>query len=281
MSIAALEASVHKHLTYQALPIFSATSGVMLAIAVASAARGARFVTRAGAVGVAILGATIMVLTGSAVKWWGVILAFFLSASVLTKLCRRSIPQEVADDRHGRSLAQVLANGGPATCCVIGTILGVPNIWYLLFVSAIAAVNSDTWASEVGGRWGGFPRNIVTWDTMLPGQSGGVSAVGILAAFFGAVFIALVAIAFGGALSARAVLTVIVAGLAGCLVDSVLGATLQPVYKCTACGDRTERQLHCNRSAQLCAGLGWFNTHWVNFTCGCIGAFVGALLLIA
>jgi Raf kinase inhibitor-like YbhB/YbcL family protein len=59
------------------------------------------------------------------------------------------------------------------------------------------------------------------------------------------------------------------AGLAGSLVDSLLGATWQAIYYCPACRKETERHpLHtCGTPITLLRGWRWLNNDWVNATC--------------
>jgi uncharacterized protein (TIGR00297 family) len=255
-------------------------AGALLAVTIAIAGYRARFLTASGGIGVAILGSTIMVLTGNALKWWGVILAFFISASLLTKLGgRRKASSDSTNDRSGRSLVQVLANGGPATFCIIAAQLWLQQAWYLIFVGAVAAVNADTWATEIGMRWGGTPRNITNGRAMEAGESGGVTLAGGLAACAGALFVAIAAIWLGGGIRASGVTIIAVAGVAGALADSLLGATVQSVYTCSSCERRTESSRHCGERGLISTGIPGFNTHWVNFACGCTGALVCALLI--
>ncbi|MER3405351.1 MAG: DUF92 domain-containing protein, partial [Chloroflexota bacterium] len=73
-----------------------------------------------------------------------------------------------------------------------------------------------------------------------------------------------------------------VGGLAGALLDSFLGATLQAVYVCPACGSLTELPLHsCGSVTVLRRGLPWLSNDGVNLLATAGGAVVGAVLGLA
>ena len=136
------------------------------------------------------------------------------------------------------------------------------------------------------------PRLITTGRRVEPGASGGVSLAGLAAALAGAMLEAASLVIvwpetglFGGVITPHALsmaaawlLLVALAGLAGSLVDSLLGATLQAIYYCPACHKETERHpLHsCGAATSLRRGLPWLNNDWVNAAC----TFSAALLAL-
>ena len=68
-------------------------------------------------------------------------------------------------------------------------------------------------------------------------------------------------------------------GFAGAFVDTLLGSTLQALYKCKACGSKTESLRHCERKTTLSRGIPWMNNEMVNLTSGLAGgAFASALI---
>jgi uncharacterized protein (TIGR00297 family) len=173
-----------------------------------------------------------------------------------------------------RDRGQVLANGG------LGALLVLAHAWlpdqpwpWLAYAGAMAAVNADTWATELGvlSKWP--PRRITNGALVERGASGGVSLLGSLAALAGATLIALTA-ALASARTWGIVGVVIIGGLAGSFFDSWLGATVQAIYLCPVCQKETERHpLHTCRAPTLqVRGWRWLNNDWVNFACSLVGA---------
>ena len=68
------------------------------------------------------------------------------------------------------------------------------------------------------------------------------------------------------------VIVVLFAGLLASLVDSVLGATIQAQYRCSACSKITEKTVHCDdQPTQLQSGHVWINNDVVNAFCALSG----------
>ena len=89
----------------------------------------------------------------------------------------------------------------------------------------------------------------------------------------------------GSASESRSVLwsvaAVTLAGIAGSLVDSLAGATIQAGYRCPACRKPTERRVHgCGTRTVLVRGHPWVTNDVVNAICTASGAALagGALL---
>jgi uncharacterized membrane protein len=116
--------------------------------------------------------------------------------------------------------------------------------------------------------------------TQVPrGSNGGVSLAGSVAAFVGARFVSGVAGQWTGLWST--VLMGTVAGMAGAIVDSLLGALVQARFRCVVCGRSTERTAHCDQATEHVGGLAWLRNDGVNWACAATGAAVGfALMLI-
>ncbi len=229
-----------------------------------------------------VLGA---VLTGTLVfgfgGWTGglALVGFFVSSSLLSRLFRhrkRAVEREYAKTGT-RDLGQALANGGVAA--VAALLLGVTGDMRFLgaLVGALAAANADTWATELGVLAPSPPRLITTLRTVVPGTSGAVSLTGTLAAAGGAAFVGLVAaLVQSGAWEWLP--WMVLAGLAGAFLDSLLGATVQGVYYCPDCGRETEQQRHhCGAVTRLRRGAAWLGNDLVNLLATLAGGVVGFL----
>lgn len=222
----------------------------------------------------------------SAAGWgWAVLLiAWFVASSALTRLgaaVKEARSRSTLAPSSARTARQVLANGGLyATCALVGTVSGDLR-WQLAALGALAAASADTWATEIGLRWGGTPRALFGGHPLPPGMSGGVTAAGLLGSVAGAG-----AVALGGALvcdaaGAGPLVGVATAGVLGALSDSALGAAWQTRRWCADCACFTERSVHdCGRATTHARGLPWMTNDTVNLLATGVGA-VAALAFVA
>lgn len=256
--------------------------GFLFAIVIAVAAYRARSLSRSGAWGALLVGTIIFGLGGW--RWAMLLLAFFISSSVLTRLFakRKASLNEKFDKGGQRDIGQVLANGGVASIFAGLHFFFPQATWtWAAFAASLAAVNADTWATELGVLNPSNPKLITNGKPVERGTSGGISLYGTLASIGGAAFIAVPA---GLVRPAGAFLIVtglaILGGVLGSFFDSLLGATLQAIYYCPHCEKETEKHpLHtCGTQTVQVRGLKWLNNDLVNTGCALMGAVVGFLL---
>jgi uncharacterized protein (TIGR00297 family) len=260
-------------------------TGFLLALTISSAAWAARSLSRGGAIMAVILGTTVYGFGG----WQAavVLMVFFISSSLLGRLLESlgKRPEGAYAKGGRRDAGQVLGNGLiPAVFAV--TMRFSPDApWpWLGLAGSIAAVNADTWATELGVLSPRAPRLITRLQQRVePGTSGGVSVEGTLAAVLGATLIGALAVLLVPARDAGLFLPICVGGFAGALRDSYLGATVQSLYMCSA--EKVETEQHpmhrCGSPTVHTRGWSWLNNDLVNFACALFGAVAACLLALA
>ena len=257
--------------------------GFLLAIAIAFAAYRAHSLTRSGAMTATLIGTIIFGLGGW--QWAVLLLIFFVSSSLLSRLFsnRKSKLNEKYEKGSQRDAGQVLANGGIAALFA-GLHFFIPSaLWpWLAFSASLAAVNADTWATELGVLDPKLPRLITTGQPVEKGTSGGISLGGNLAALAGAGLVAACAQIVRPVQGYLVIFSLTtLAGFLGALFDSYLGATVQAIYTCPTCKKETERHpIHTfNTATTLLRGFKWLNNDLVNLGCALTGALLGFAIL--
>ncbi len=172
----------------------------------------------------------------------------------------------------------MLANGGVAAFLAALLPLFPNAAWpWLGLAGALAAANGDTWATELGTLSRATPRLITTGRAVPRGTSGGITLPGTLAALAGAGLIGLLAGLFlPGAGFFPILLAVSFGGLGGSFVDSLLGATVQGIYRHPKDGRETEKRP--GPAAQPVRGWAAINNDVVNFLATLAGALLAILL---
>jgi uncharacterized protein (TIGR00297 family) len=258
--------------------------GFTAALVIALAAYRAHSLSRSGAWGALVTGTLIFGLGG--LPWAVLLMGFFVSSSLLTRLFKRhkSALDEKFEKGGQRDLGQVLANGGVASVFVVLHALFPQAGWtWTAFAASLAAVNADTWATELGVLNPSRPRLITSLKPVERGTSGGISLYGTGAALGGAALIAGLASLFpasGQTGSLVGFLLLTLAGLAGALIDSLLGATLQAIYRCPQCDKETEKHPRhsCGMETIQLRGLRWMNNDVVNLCCALSAGLIGLLI---
>ena len=261
--------------------------GFLLAVLIAYPAYRVHSLNKSGAVAAAIVGTIIFGIGGW--QWAILLLIFFITSSGLSRAFKthKQDLSEKFSKGHERDADQVFGNGGLATIFA-GLHAFYPEsiVPWIGFAASLAAVNADTWATELGVLNPTIPRRITDLrKSVEKGTSGGVSLFGTIASLLGASVIALPAVFLSPTetLATDYWLLITFAGLAGSLFDSFLGATVQAMYFCPTDQKETEKHpLHtCGTETVHLRGWKWLNNDWVNFACSAFGslvAFVGALL---
>lgn len=238
-----------------------------------------RFLTLSGSIATFLLAVIIYGIGGW--QWSIPIVTFFLLSSLLSKIghSRKGRFDQVFEKSSTRDWAQVLANGGAAALAILSGLFPIYD-FYPLYLGALAAVTADTWGTEIGVLANGTTISVMTFRPVARGTSGGISENGTLGGVIGAMVIA--ASGYLWYTELRTAIVVMVGGVVGSLVDSLLGATMQVQYRCVVCGKTTERSAHCNQATERIRGVRWIGNDVVNGLCALAGAVVvwGLMLLV-
>jgi len=271
--------------------------GFALAAIIAAGAVAARALSLIGALSATVEGGLVFAFGGLGVA--GAMVAFFGSSSVLGRLGGKQAEEIRARSAKGgrRDALQVLANGGVAAACAVASAVVrahgaehtplAPDPWLTAAIGALAAASGDTWSTEIGALARGPVRSVLTGRAVAPGTSGGASLIGTLAAPLGGAFVGLIGALLTHPHAWGWVPTALVAGLAGSAFDSLLGASLQAVWRCEVCGRVDEDRAHrCSggissgpaRTLTLERGLAWMDNDSVNALATALGAALGFTL---
>ncbi|PIO48451.1 MAG: hypothetical protein CMR00_04865 [[Chlorobium] sp. 445] len=267
--------------------------GVAISGVVARASLSLKFLSASGATATFLLASNIFSMGG--IVWTVPIMTFFVLSSILSKLgkAQKKKYDLVFEKSSQRDMGQVFANGGIGWILMIWysfvTDSGLRDLIYIGYLGTIAAVQADTWATEIGTIVRNpKPVSIVNFKPVPAGTSGGITWIGTLGALLGALVICASAWLSNwdkmhelGVLSSFALIGG--AGLFSSLVDSFLGATLQAQYYDPIRQKITERTHSMKDDGtlienELQKGYRWMDNDLVNFICGITGAGIAILL---
>ena len=257
----------------------------ILAATVAFLAYRAHSLNKSGAAAATFVGTIIFGFGG--LSWAILLMIFFITSSGLSrafKSRKRGLDEKFSKGNE-RDAGQVFGNGGLATFfAALHALYPESVLPWIGFAVSLAAVNADTWATELGVLNPTQPRMITNLRNRVEkGTSGGISLFGTLASLLGAAVIALAAdfLSPVGTFPAGSWLLITAAGLAGSLFDSFLGATIQAMYYCP--NDQKETEKHpfhtCGTPTVHIRGWDWLDNDWVNFACSAFGVLICFLFL--
>ena len=263
--------------------------GSVFAIVISALAFKTKSLSGSGAIAAALLGTVVFGLGGLA--WAVLLLGFFISSSVLSQFFGKRKKKQLAEQfskGSQRDAMQVAANGGVCGVFVLAHLAFPEATWpWMGFAGTLAAVNADTWATELGVLSTSTPRLITTLQPVKRGTAGAVTLAGTLAGLGGALLIALLAViswpVAGRPVSIGQIMLVLViiglAGLAGSLLDSLLAATIQAIYTCPACQKETEHHPTHSCGSPTVLKRGWprLTNDWVNVACAAAGGLIALL----
>jgi uncharacterized protein (TIGR00297 family) len=193
-------------------------------------AQRAPLLTPAGWAHAGILGT---VLWGS-LGWrgWLAVVAYLALGSAVTKLgFRVKAASGLAEGRGGRRGPENVW-GSALVAALLAMLTPLSGPWASLlllgFAASLCAKLADTFGSEIGKRWGRHTILITTLRPVPRGTEGAISLEGTAASLGGSALMAAVMAALGVIETPLAWGLVTVVGLVATLLESLMGATLQP-----------------------------------------------------
>lgn len=244
----------------------------------------ARQLTASGAVVAFFIGFGITYYLGFGAL--STMLLFFLFAGGLSKFAKMRTngdTESIQKKGSRRDGMQVFANGGMALVAAVLYGLSPSMLALVMFASSVAEAASDTFAGEIGILSKGQPISIITGRRMKPGLSGAVSALGSIAGLLGSLFIALYWMSNFLPLEGKSFAyasVVAISGFFGCLMDSVLGATVQAHYYDKERDCLTEHPSLHGKKLPLERGFRWIDNDLVNLMSNVIATLLGASLIL-
>lgn len=184
-----------------------------------------RGVNRSGAVAGAAVCFALFAAAGPGA--FAALLAVFVITWIATRVGRaRKVRLGTAERGEGRRASQVLANLGVAAGCAALYAVRGEALWLVAMAAAMAEAAADTVSSELGQAFSRRALLITSLETVPPGTDGGISIRGTASGVLAAGLVGAVCAA-AGLIPQRLAAVAAVAGVAGMLVDSLLGACFE------------------------------------------------------
>lgn len=169
------------------------------------------------------------IFSGAGLAGLSALFAFFALGSFASSWRRRDkqalgLEQE---NQGRRTVRHAMANGSFAGICGLVAWFGIYRIEVcaMMIAASLASATADTLSSELGNVYGKRFINILTLKNDLRGRDGVISLEGTLLGALGAAVVAAIWVAWSH--SPTQGVWVLLAGLVGNAMDSVLGASLQ------------------------------------------------------
>jgi uncharacterized protein (TIGR00297 family) len=196
---------------------------------------------------------------------------FMILAAVLAKINENNEvykeAEEIQEKGNTRDWVQVFSNGGLVMILAIAYLINPNPIILLMFGGSICEAVCDTSAGEIGMLFKGLTVSIITGKPQKSGLSGGISFEGTLGGFIASLITAMIwySCYFYPSFSTISYMMVAaVTGFAGCLIDSVMGATIQAHYFDEKNNKLTEKEYIDNKRLPLVRGVRFFDNDKVN-----------------
>ncbi len=207
------------------LPARGLWTAVVVTLGFTALGRLVRGVSYSGAVAGAVI--CFVLLAGAGPGAFMALVSVFVLTWISTRLgYGRKQKLGTAQNREGRSAAQVLANLSISAACAAVFAITKNEAFLLATAAALSEAAADTVSSEVGQVGSAKARLITSWKVVPAGTDGGVSVGGTLGGIAAAALVTLVCVA-AGMFPLKQTAVSVMAALLGTIADSYLGATLE------------------------------------------------------
>lgn len=208
--------------------------------------------------------------------------AFFAIGVLVDKIKKRvkksRQKENEAVEKRGdcRDQVQVLANSFVATVCAILYSVSLNPVFVIAFAASLAEALCDTVASGIGVlNHSAF--DLFRMKPCRPGISGGMSLIGTFSSLLASAFMAALSVLLG-LVGREEVLIILICAFLGGIFDSFLGSIVQVKYKCSVCGELTERDQHCAAPTVRHSGLPFVTNDLVNLLGTLFSAVTAAII---
>jgi len=159
---------------------------------------------------------------------WIIPVLFFLVTSVIFTRLNHFIRKKNTDS-NPRNVWQVGANILPAIVVSLVYLISGKEIFIYFYISLIAAVTADTWASELGPIFSKTCFSIAGFNRAKAGISGGISLAGSIIALVASTIVSILAyFIFFNSLNLTVIFFISLSGFLASFADSLLGAFWEP-----------------------------------------------------
>ncbi|SER06999.1 DUF92 domain-containing protein [Neolewinella agarilytica] len=236
-----------------------------------------------GGIVAAVLLAVVVAVGSRSVEWLLPLFVFFGSSLLIGRIFPANTIASDAKHQQPRDATQVFANGSVygfyavfmwPTEDLLYFLHPQTEVWLL---SIMAMATADTWSSEIGQHFKQPTYDLLRWQKVPPGLSGGVSIAGTLAGLAGAAFLVGCCFWLLPHYRFEFSLKIILFGFLGMLLDSLLGSLLQAKYLDSATNRLSDTP---SGNGELVRGYSWVTNDLINFLAILIGVTVFSYLML-
>lgn len=187
-----------------------------------------------------------LIVCYSCIKAYILLFFYFVLITAIEKIILK-------DKGEKRNSNQVLSNLIFALVSLVLYLIFDQYCYFVLYCSMLSVSMCDTLASTFGTRFAKNVYSITKFKKVDKGVSGGVSFCGSLSGALGSAIIALIyyLLFFSKPTVSviRNILLIVLLGVFGMIIDSILGDLVQKKYYCSHCQKTTDSKICCGKTS--------------------------------